>query len=64
MLRTTYYFERFYLCTLERWEGRDKEREGNIDVKEKHPSVSTPPTGTLVCNPGIHWESDRGPFSL
>ena len=53
---------------LERREGREKERERNIDVQQKHQSVAScvPPTGDLACNPGMcpDWESNRRPFSL
>ena len=47
-------------------EGREKERERDINVWEKHQSVAphTPPTGGLACNPGTSpdWESNRRPF--
>ena len=36
-------------------EGREKERERNIDVPEKHRSVASPmpPLGDLACNTGM-----------
>ena len=45
----------FFFLLLERETGREKEREGNIDVPEKHRSVASPmpPTGDLACNPGL-----------
>ena len=35
--------------------GREKEKERNINVREKHPSVAshTPPTGNLAHNSGM-----------
>ena len=39
----------FYLF-LERGEGRDKDRERSIDVREKHQWVAS--TGDWICNPG------------
>ena len=47
-------------------EGREKERERNKDVYEKHQSFASyaPPTGDLACNPGM-WpggELNRRPF--
>ena len=43
-----------YLFILERGEGREKEREKNMDVPETH----KPPVGDLTHNPGIcpDWE--------
>ena len=53
----------FYFCFLkdfiyfflQRWEGRQKERERNIDVHEKHQSVASRmlPTRDLAQNPGM-----------
>ena len=47
---------------LERGEGREKERERNINVRQKHSSVASgvPPTRDLACNPGRcpDWESN------
>ena len=42
-----YIFLKDFICLfLERREGREKEREGNTDVSEKHRSVvSRPPWG-------------------
>ena len=39
---------------LERWKGREKEKEIYIDVQEKHPLVAShmPPTGDLAHDPG------------
>ena len=36
--------------------GREGEREGNIDVREKHGSVAPPmpPAGALASSPGVH----------
>ena len=62
------FFKRFYWFILERQEGREKEREGNIDVWEIHRLVAShmPPTQDLACNPGMC--PDQGtqwwPFSL
>ena len=51
---------------LERGEGREKEKQGNIDVLEIHQLVAShvPPTGDLACNPGMcpSWESNQQPF--
>ena len=46
-----------FIHFLERGEGRNKERERNITVQEKHQSVAshTPVTRGLGCSPG------RGP---
>ena len=48
---------------LERGEGREKERERNIDVPEKQRLVAscTPPTGDLAHNPGLcpDWELNQ-----
>ena len=58
-------FKRFYLF-LERGEGREKDRERNIDVREIHQSVAsrTPPSGDLAHNPGMcpDWEWNLQPF--
>ena len=45
----------FIYLFLERWEGREKEKERNVDVQEtQRPFASlTPPTGGLACNPGM-----------
>ena len=45
---------------LERGEGREGERERNINVREIHESLAShmPPTGNLAHNPGMcpDWE--------
>ena len=60
-------FKRFYLL-LERGEGREKERDRNIDVLDIHQLVAscTPPIGELACNPGVcpNWELNGKLFSL
>ena len=47
---------------------RERGRERNIDVREKHQLVASrlPPTRDLVCNPGMYpdWELNRQPFGL
>ena len=47
----------------DKWEAREKERERNIDVQEKHQSIAscTPPTGDLAHNPGMcsDWDSNQ-----
>ena len=47
-------YKDFIYLFLERREGREKERERNIDVREKHPLVAShmPPTADLARNPG------------
>ena len=59
-------FKRFYLFS-ERGEGREKERERNIDVQKKHQLVAShmPPNVNLACNPGMcpDWELNWEPFS-
>ena len=61
-----YFFKGFIYLFLERGEGREKERERNIDVQEIHWSVAfhMPPTGDP--NPGMcpDWESNQQPFGL
>ena len=44
--------KRFYLFNVREGEGREKRRERNIDVGEKHPSVAscTRPTGDWPAN--------------
>ena len=56
------------LFILERWNGKAKERERNIDVQEIHQSVAShmPPTWDSAHNPGM-WpdlESNWWPFGL
>ena len=62
-----YFFKTdFIYLFLERGEGREKERERNIDVWEIQRSVVSrmPPTGALACSPGMcpDWESNRQTF--
>ena len=62
------YFYFLTLCLfLERGEGREKDRESNIDVWGKHWSVAshTPPARDLALNPGmcLNRESNQPPFS-
>ena len=56
----------FIYLFLERGEGREKEREKNIIVQEKHSLVAshTPPNGDLAHNLGMcpHWEKNQPPF--
>ena len=51
---------------LDRGEGREKERERNIDVQEVHQWVASCmlPTGDLAHNPGMcpDWEPNQQPF--
>ena len=69
MLRVRYFFffEDFIYLFVERQEGREKERERNIDVGEKIRSVAScmPPTGDLARNPGLcpGWGLNQRPFS-
>ena len=49
-----------------RREGREKERERNVDVREKHLAASdTLPVRNLACNPGLcpDRKSNQRPFS-
>ena len=50
---------------LERGEGREKERERNMDAWEL-PLDRLPPTGDLARNPGMcsAWKSNQWPFTL
>ena len=61
-----YYMLFLKILFLERGEGRDKERERNIDVQEIHQLVDscTPSTGDLALNPGMcpDWESNQQCF--
>ena len=49
-------------------ERREKERERNIDMREKHRLVASlmPPTRDLACNPSMcpDWESNQRPLTL
>ena len=49
------FFTRFYLFTFRERGGREKEKERNIDVWEKHWLVAShvPPTGDLAHNSGM-----------
>ena len=51
------FLKRFYLLILQRGEGREKHREGNINVWLP---LMRPLLGTWPCNPGMcpHWESN------
>ena len=72
MLNTSIYiliiifFKNVIHSFLERGEEREKERERNIHVLEKHWLVasSMPPAGDLAHNPGMcpDWESNQWPF--
>ena len=60
------FFKRFYFILFFRERGREgKERQRNICVQEIHWSVAScmPPTGNLVCNPGMcpDWELNWWP---
>ena len=61
-----YNHPRVYLLILEGGEGRERER--NIDVKEKHQSIASHmcPTRSWTCNLGIcpEWGSNATPFCL
>ena len=48
-------FKNIYLFILERGEGREKERERNIEVREKHQSIAscTRPIRDGTCNLGM-----------
>ena len=48
-------FKNFIYLFLQRGEGREKERERNIDVQEKHRSVASRlhPTGDQAHKPGM-----------
>ena len=54
------FIDKYIYLFSERGEGREKEKERNIDVQEIHRSVAfhTPPTGVLPLNPGMcpDWE--------
>ena len=49
------FFKDFIYLFLERGEGREKDRERNIDVQEKHQLVDShmPQTEDLACNQGM-----------
>ena len=48
-------FKDFIYLSLERGEGREKGKERNIDVREKHPAPAScmPPAEDLACNRGM-----------
>ena len=58
----------FTYLFLERGEGREKERESNIDMWQKHWSVASrrPPTGNLAHNSGmsLNKKSNQWPYGL
>ena len=58
----------FFNLFLERGKGTEKEKERNINVREKHQSVATctPPTWDMACNTVLcpNWESNQWPFGL
>ena len=62
------FYKRLYLFIFREREGREKERERNIDVREIYLSVAShiPPTGDLACNSGMYldWELNWQPFGL
>ena len=61
-LLSLFFLLRFYLFYfLERGDGREKERQRNINVWLP---LTWPPTGDLACNPGMcpDWESNWWPF--
>ena len=47
------FFLRFMYLFLERGEGRENERERNINVREISIASHMPPPGDLACNPGV-----------
>ena len=57
-----FIFKDFIYVYLERGEGREKDRERNIDVWL---SLVCPDYGDLACNPGMcpDWELNQQPFS-
>ena len=64
-----HFFRKFHYLFLERGEGRDKERERNINVREKHHLVAShmhPDPGDWTLNPGMcpDQELNWGHFSL
>ena len=66
-----FFIFKFFNCIylfLERGEGREKERERNINVWKIHQLVASwmPPTEDLAHNPGMYpdWELNQEPFGL
>ena len=54
-----YTLQILYISFLERGEGRDKDRERNINVREKHRSVSSLMRPTQGLNPQLGMFPDR-----
>ena len=58
-----FFLKDFIYLLLETGEGREEERERNINVQEIHESVApcTSPVGFLARNPGMchDWESNQ-----
>ena len=58
----TYFLKKYFIYLfLEREEGREKERERTINVRETSVVSRMSPTGDLACSPGMcpDWESNR-----
>ena len=57
------FFKDFIYLFSERVEGREKERERNVNVREKHQLAACCilPTSDLACNQGMRpdWESNQ-----
>ena len=60
------YFLKDFISSLERGEGREKEKEGNGDVWEKHPSVASclSPSGGLAHHPGMCPDRELNQFAV
>ena len=62
------FFKDFIYFVLEKREGREKERQRNIDVREIHGAVAShrPAAGDLAHNPSTcpDWESNQQLFGL
>ena len=62
----SFFKKDFIYLFLQREEGREKERERNIDVREICQLVASraPPNGDLAHNPGMcpDWESNHQTF--
>ena len=54
-----HFLKRYYLFIFREGEGREKERERNIDVQETSVASHTPPTGNLAHNPGMSPTGNR-----
>ena len=61
-----YFLKDFIYLFLEREEGREKERERNINMWLPLMHHLPTPTGGLARNPGMYpdWELNRQPFGL